>query len=49
MLVRALIGYFFLWKRNGWFIEMVHADVIVGDIFMLASESFFSLLSASET
>ena len=30
-LAHALIGYFFM-KKNGWFIEMGHADVIVGEI-----------------
>ena len=38
--LRALWLAIFLWKRNGWFIEMVHADVIVGEIS--CQQKFFS-------
>ena len=43
MLARALIGNI-LWKRTGWFTEMVQADVVVGEIATFPSEKCLILL-----
>ena len=32
MLARALIGEYFMKNGNGWFIEMVQADITIGEI-----------------
>ena len=32
MLARAMIDSFFMKKKLGWFMEMVQADIIVGEI-----------------
>ena len=46
MLERALIGWVFM-KKKWWFIEMVQADVIVGEIS--CQQKFFSQLFLSKT
>ena len=42
--MRALIGQY-LWKRNGWFIEMVQADVIA--ISSVQKKRLFSVKNVS--
>ena len=37
-----------LWKRNGWFIEMVQADVIVGEISIFQREKCLAMLDSWE-
>ena len=43
MLARALIGNI-LWRRIGWFTEMVQADVTVGEISTFQREKCLVLL-----
>ena len=44
MLARALIGEYFMKNGNGWFIEMVQADITISEILTFQREKCLAML-----